>query len=373
MPYLGVKPADEFTSKDLNGEQLILDADADTTITADTDDQIDIRIAGADDFQFTANKFLVQTGSNLDMNGTELILDADADTSITADTDDQIDIRIAGADDFQFTANTFTAQSGSTITTPTLGVITAHDLGAGIHVRTSDTGGSVSANSDELVLEGDGNAGLTLLSKNDSVGQISFGDGDATQPGIIQYAHGTNRLEFYTNGTKHMQINSDADVEISAGNLLFKTASKGVYLGTTSAVAANLLDDYEEGTFTPTLVAAGGSGTIAYSFQAGRYIKIGSLCYVSIRLITTSTSSRSGNASIAGLPFTANAANSSEAYLGHGGGFTITAGTNVSGHTGNGSATITLYNWDVATGASIMQISEWTNDGDAMLNMVYDI
>ena len=34
-----------------------------------------------------------------DLNGTELILDADADTSITADTDDQIDIRIAGVDD----------------------------------------------------------------------------------------------------------------------------------------------------------------------------------------------------------------------------------------------------------------------------------
>ena len=50
-----------------------------------------------------------------DMNGVELILDADADTSITADSDDQIDIKIAGADDFQFTANTFTAQSGSTI------------------------------------------------------------------------------------------------------------------------------------------------------------------------------------------------------------------------------------------------------------------
>jgi hypothetical protein len=52
---------------------------------------------------------------NRDINGDELILDADGDTTITADTDDQIDIRIAGADDFQFTANTFTAQSGSTI------------------------------------------------------------------------------------------------------------------------------------------------------------------------------------------------------------------------------------------------------------------
>ena len=53
-----------------------------------------------------------------DLNGSELILDTDGDTSITADTDDQIDIKIAGADDFQFTANTFTAQSGSSIVVP---------------------------------------------------------------------------------------------------------------------------------------------------------------------------------------------------------------------------------------------------------------
>ena len=101
---------------DLNGQELILDADADTSITADTDDQIDIKIGGADDFQFTANKFLVQTGSNIDMNGTELILDADADTSITADTNDQIDFKLAGADDFRMTANNFNVLSGSTLT-----------------------------------------------------------------------------------------------------------------------------------------------------------------------------------------------------------------------------------------------------------------
>jgi len=51
----------------------------------------------------------------IDMNGLELILDADADTSITADTDDTIDIKIAGADDFQFTANSFNALSGSSM------------------------------------------------------------------------------------------------------------------------------------------------------------------------------------------------------------------------------------------------------------------
>ena len=77
-----------------NGKEITLDADFDTSITADTDDEIHIKIAGADDFKFKANTLEVQTGSNIDMNGTELILDADADTSITADTDDQIDVKV---------------------------------------------------------------------------------------------------------------------------------------------------------------------------------------------------------------------------------------------------------------------------------------
>ena len=63
----------------------------------------------------SAGSFLNAGTNTIDMNAGELILDADADTSITASTDDQIDIRIAGADDFTFTANTFTAASGSGI------------------------------------------------------------------------------------------------------------------------------------------------------------------------------------------------------------------------------------------------------------------
>ena len=78
------------TSLDLNGSELILDVDADTSITADSDDTIDFKIGGADIFQMTATK--------LDLNGKELVLDADADTSITADTDDQIDIKFNGND-----------------------------------------------------------------------------------------------------------------------------------------------------------------------------------------------------------------------------------------------------------------------------------
>ena len=57
----------------------------------------------------------------VDMNANELILDLDADTSLHASTDDQIDIKIGGADDFRFTANTFTALAGSSIVVPASG------------------------------------------------------------------------------------------------------------------------------------------------------------------------------------------------------------------------------------------------------------
>jgi hypothetical protein len=109
----------QAASLDLNGasDKLILDADGDTTISADTDDQIDIKIGGADDFAFKANNFEVQSGSTIDMNGQELILDADADTSITADTDDQIDFKAGGTDILSLTATTATFNDGVTITT----------------------------------------------------------------------------------------------------------------------------------------------------------------------------------------------------------------------------------------------------------------
>lgn len=70
---------------------------------------------------------LLGSGEVADLNGEAdaLVLDADADTTISAPTDDQIDIEIAGADDFRFTANTFTALSGSTIATNTLAETTA--------------------------------------------------------------------------------------------------------------------------------------------------------------------------------------------------------------------------------------------------------
>ena len=52
-----------------------------------------------------------------DLNGTELVLDADGDTSITADTDDQIDFKAGGTDVMSMTATGLTINDGTTITT----------------------------------------------------------------------------------------------------------------------------------------------------------------------------------------------------------------------------------------------------------------
>ena len=78
--------------------------DNDSGLDLATNDQVKVKIANAEDFIFKANSLEVQTGSNIDMNGTEFILDADADTSMTADTDDQIDFKVGGSDKLRITA-----------------------------------------------------------------------------------------------------------------------------------------------------------------------------------------------------------------------------------------------------------------------------
>ena len=87
-------------------------------------------------------------------------------------------------------------------------------------------------------------------------------------------------------------------------NILFDTASKGIYLGVTSATASNLLDDYEEGTFTPALNFGGGTTGIAYTQQYGSYTKIGNVVHIKMRIKLSSKGSSTGDATITGFPFT---------------------------------------------------------------------
>jgi hypothetical protein len=68
---------------------------------------------------------------------------------------------------------------------------------------------------------------------------------------------------------------------------------------------ANTLDDYEEGTFTPSFGASTTNPTISYTGDTqGKYTKIGNVVYVNLRIAINSYSGGSGNLELRGLPFT---------------------------------------------------------------------
>ena len=115
----------------------------------------------------------------VDVNGVSdgLILDADADTTISADTDDQIDIKIAGADDFQFTANTFTAQSGSGIVVPdgglTFGSTAISSTAAELNILDGVTSTTAELNYSDLATLGTSAASKVLSANANNLTTIS--------------------------------------------------------------------------------------------------------------------------------------------------------------------------------------------------------
>lgn len=99
------------------------------------------------------------------------------------------------------------------------------------------------------------------------------------------------------------------DQTIVNGNLVIGTAGKGIDFSASShsaGMTSELLDDYEVGTFTPTLKAATSDFTsVTYSNQYGFYTKIGNLVHIDIYLQTSNTTGGSGTLQIDGLPFSA--------------------------------------------------------------------
>ena len=100
-------------------------------------------------------------------------------------------------------------------------------------------------------------------------------------------------------------ISLAGDVTLSTGNLVIGTSGKGIDFSATSGTGTSeLLDDYEEGTWTPSI---GGSAT--YTARTGTYTKVGRL--VSIQGDITINVIGSGSIyTISGLPFTAGASQS---------------------------------------------------------------
>jgi hypothetical protein len=109
-----------------------------------------------------------------------------------------------------------------------------------------------------------------------------------------------SRLAFYTTAsgasttTERMRITSDAYVRLASG-------TGGIQFNGDTA-AANALDDYEEGTWTPAPAFGGTTTSVAGTFQ-GNYTKIGRLVTVFCSLQFTNNGTGSGANTIGGLPF----------------------------------------------------------------------
>ena len=88
----------------------------------------------------------------------------------------------------------------------------------------------------------------------------------------------TNNMVMASNGS--VSVTGNISVGGTLTNTGLITASGGVAVGGTGA--ANTLDDYEEGTFTPFLNSLNQNPT--YSDQVGRYTKVGRMCNIYIRL-----------------------------------------------------------------------------------------
>lgn len=101
---------------------------------------------------------------------------------------------------------------------------------------------------------------------------------------------------------ERLRITSDAYVRLAAG-------TGGIQFNGDTA-AANALDDYEEGTFTPTIVGTSTAGTGTYTNQIGRYTKIGNRINFTIYLKWTAHTG-TGNIRVSGLPFTSTSATGS--------------------------------------------------------------
>lgn len=87
---------------------------------------------------------------------------------------------------------------------------------------------------------------------------------------------------------------------IGVGGATPSTSGAGITFPATQSASsdANTLDDYEEGTWTPSL-----GGTATYNAQAGSYVKVGRLVYVRGTITVNSIGTGTAN-SLTGLPFT---------------------------------------------------------------------
>jgi len=207
------------------------------------------------------------TPGTLDVNGQELILDADADTSITADTDDQIDIKVAGADDFRITANTFTALSGSGVVIPegglTLGSTAVSSTAAEINYNDIATLGT-SAASKTITADANGLTKITgaVLNVEDTLTDQATIAWDVIASPVAKVTLGANRTLAAPSGTSP-----------AAGQFIALTVIQD---GTGSRTLTwNATYEFTEDT-APTLTTTANKGDLfIFKYNGSKWLEVG--------------------------------------------------------------------------------------------------
>ena len=194
---------------------------------------------------------------------------------------------------------------------------------------TSPTATAISGNTVNGVLHIDSSGA-------DSASAIKLGGKDGSSNSNyaqIGWAGADNRLDFTVNGNQALQIEPDKDVKVVDGNLLLGTAGKGIDFSNQTATGASgststseLLDHYEEGTWTPEIRKGDTTSNGTATTVNGYYVRIGRLLFLTGYYYKSSGSNTaSGSWKIFGLPFAISTTNSSsytsggEGYLGFNG------------------------------------------------------
>lgn len=134
--------------------------------------------------------------------------------------------------------------------------------------------------------------------------------GHVTLDAKASAASNTLTLPSTANG-ELVAADSSGNITISNGNLIVGTAGKGIDFSATTdgtTMGSELLDDYEEGTFTPAY-GQGVDAGFGYANQDGAYVKIGKIVYWEIYINGSSGSSNSSSLYIYGFPFTVDTGN----------------------------------------------------------------
>ena len=197
--------------------------------------------------------------------------------------------------------------------------------------------------------------------------------------GVTNVELGTGFVSLSTNpagnvsATERMRIDSSGNVTVSTGNLVIGTSGKGIDFsadGNASGMTSEVLDDYEEGTFTPTLNDGTNAGTADISSAV--YTKVGNRVYVNGWVRLSSLGSMTGaSVYLGGLPFTTVGTYYSTLHIGYFTGLAITAGTSLSGYIQPNSTISKILVADLADAISGLSVAELSANGGFMFSAHY--